>query len=145
MTFRILRRKCMAYLQYLCLHMAAASLLAQEAPKPHGFGKIDWALAASEFGVRAGDWASTEQGLRTVGPKQRWVEKELPGAIVDSKGGFAAFSFGMAGLEVLGQYELTKHGHRRLARRLSIIGITATGLTAANNYRTIDGVKGGAK
>ena len=105
------------------------------------FGKVDFVLGGATIAARVMDYVSTEQGLRTVGLTSHWSEKELPDAIAHNKASFAAFSGGMAAVQIVGQYELTKHGHRRMARTLSFVSIGTTGLTVANNYRTIDGVR----
>ena len=43
--------------------------------------------------------------------------------------------FGTANLEILAQWELSKHGHRRLARAAQLINVTMTARTVADNYQ----------
>jgi hypothetical protein len=115
---------------------------AQEAPAKHPvFTAYDWSIAAGQFAAHAMDYISTEHGLSqpirySNGLPYWWEEKELPASLVANKSAFAAYSFGMAGAEVFAQYELTKHGHRKLARIASEVSIGITAGTAANNWRT---------
>jgi hypothetical protein len=116
----------------LCLTLrahAASSL--PEAPKPHAvFSKIDWALAAGVYGTHLTDYLSTEQCIHGT----RCREVVLPQALVHRDGLFAAYEFGTASLEVLGQYEMTKLGHPRLARIIQAVNISYTARVVANNY-----------
>jgi hypothetical protein len=105
-------------------------------PRPHVFHATDYALAAGVFVARAGDWASTEECLRR--PYAQCHEVELPNALVHSKAGFAAFSFGVSAASFVFQYELTKHGHRTIARVFTAAHIGMTSATVIHNYQLID-------
>jgi hypothetical protein len=95
------------------------------------FGAVDWALAGSVVMVRALDWTSTEECLR-----RPWCrEVELPTVLVKSKVGFAAFEAGVSGFSILAEYEMTRHGHRRLARLGQSIDVGAIGYSVLHNYR----------
>jgi hypothetical protein len=117
----------------LCLtlraHAESSSL--PESPKPHAvFTKTDWVLAAGVYATHVGDYLSTESCVHGT----RCREEILPQALVHRGGAFAAYEFGTASLEVLGQYEMTKLGHPRLARAIQSLNITFTTRTVANNY-----------
>jgi hypothetical protein len=105
-------------------------------PRPHVFHAADYALAAGVFVARAGDWASTEECLRR--PYAQCHEVELPNALVHSKAGFAAFSFGVSAASFVFQYELTKHGHRTIARVFTAAHIGMASATVIHNYQLID-------
>ncbi len=109
-----------------------------DAPAPiHGakLGLTDWSLAGSVLVNRALDWISTEECLRR--PYQRCHEGELPNALVQSKTGFAAFEFSTSVLSVFCAYEMTKHGHRRLARIGQAIDSGLVAGTVERNYRIL--------
>ena len=53
-------------------------------------------------------------------------EYELPQSFVAGRVQFAAYSFGMAGLQSFAQWEITRHGHRKLARAATEISIGLT-------------------
>jgi hypothetical protein len=97
------------------------------------FGAVDWSLAGSVVVARALDWASTEECLRR--PWQECNEGELPAALVKNKPGFAAYEAGVSALSILAQYEMTRHGHRRLARLGQGIDVGSIGYTVVHNYR----------
>jgi hypothetical protein len=103
----------------------------------HGvkLGLIDWSLAGSVLVSRALDWTSTEECLRR--PYQQCHEGELPNALVHSKTGFAAFEFTTSALSVFCEYEMTKHGHRRLARIGQAIDSGVVAHTVERNYRIL--------
>jgi hypothetical protein len=112
--------------------------LLPRAPKPVAaksllFVAVDWSLAGSLVVARALDWTSTEECLRR--PWQQCHEAELPAALVKNKPGFAAFEAGVSALSVLAQYEMTRHGHRRLARLGQSIDVGAVGYSVLHNYR----------
>jgi hypothetical protein len=109
---------------------------APAATTPHVFHATDYALAAGVFVARAGDWASTEECLRR--PYAQCHEVELPNALVHSKAGFAAFSFGVSAASFVFQYELTKHGHRTIARVFTAAHIGMASATVIHNYQLID-------
>jgi hypothetical protein len=60
--------------------------------------------------------------------------RRLPTALVKSKVGFAAFEAGVSWLRILVQYEMTQHGHRRLARLGQGIDVASIGYAVMNNY-----------
>lgn len=62
-------------------------------------------------------------------------EAELPSALVKNKGGFAAFEAGTSGLSILAGYEMTRRGHRRLARLGQTIDVVSIGYAVVHNYR----------
>jgi hypothetical protein len=106
------------------------ALLPIAPPSSSVFHKTDWTISAALFVAHLGDYTSTEQGVR----QPRFRESVLPQALVHSHAGLAAYEFGTASLEVLCQYELTKHGHRRMARIAQIANIDFTTRTVAHNY-----------
>ena len=101
------------------------------AVKSPASGAVDWSLAGSVVVAGALDWTSTEECLR-----RPWCrEAELPTALVNSKVGFAAFEAGVSGLSILAQDEMTRHGHRRLARLGQSIDVASIGYTVIHNYK----------
>jgi hypothetical protein len=115
------------------VHTAAHAL--PSAPTPvthqHVFTATDWALSVGVFATHAADYLSTEQGVREP---SRFREANLPQALVHSHVGLAAYEFASAGLEVWGAYELTKMGHRRMARVVQAVNIGYTAKTVTRNY-----------
>lgn len=130
---------------------APEPMLTNQVPEPakvsdRHFTRYDWALVGAEFAVRAWDFVTTMQCQHDVkmmqfqtgiGAGTYWKnvgcrEYELPQSFVAGNQ-FAAFSFGVAALQTLGQYELTHHGHRTAARRLALVSIGATGATVISN------------
>jgi hypothetical protein len=97
------------------------------------FAIADWSLAGSVVLTRALDWTSTEECLRR--PWQQCHEAELPTALVKNKVEFAAYEAGVSGLSILAEYEMAKHGHKRLARLGQSIDLAVLGDTVAHNYR----------
>jgi hypothetical protein len=93
---------------------------------------LDLTLAGGVLGSHAGDWASTEECLRR--PYAQCHEAQLPNALVHNKVGFAAYELSTASLEVLAQYELTKHGHRKLARLAQSLNVGYTTEVVIHNY-----------
>jgi hypothetical protein len=93
---------------------------------------VDWSLAGSVYASHAGDWTSTEECIRR--PYYQCHEAQLPNALVHNKVGFAAYEFGTASLEVYGQYWLTKHGHRTVARIAQTVNVGVTVGVDAHNY-----------
>jgi hypothetical protein len=96
------------------------------------FGKVDWTLAGSVVVARTLDWTSTEECLRR--PWQQCHEAELPTGLVKNKVGFAAVEAGVSGLSILAESEMTRHGHRRLARLGQGVDVGLVGHTVVNNY-----------
>jgi hypothetical protein len=95
------------------------------------FGVVDWSLAGSVVMARALDWKSTEECLR-----RPWCrEAELPTVLVKNKVGFAAFEAGVSGFSILAEYEMTRRGHRRLARLGQSIDVGSIGYSVLHNYR----------
>jgi hypothetical protein len=103
------------------------------AVKMRVFGIVDWSLAGSVVAARALDWTSTERCLHR--PWQPCHEGELPTALVKNEAGFAAYEAGVSALSILAQYEMTRHGHRRLARLGQGIDVASIGYTVVHNYR----------
>jgi hypothetical protein len=99
---------------------------------PPLFGAVDWSLAGSVVIARALDWTSTEECLR-----RPWCrEAQLPTVLVKNKVGFAAFETVASGFSILAQYEMTRHGHKRLARLGQSINLGAIGYSVLHNYRS---------
>jgi hypothetical protein len=103
------------------------------AVKMRVFGIGDWSLAASVVAARALDWTSTERCLHR--PWQQCHEGELPTGLVKNEAGFAAYETGVSALSILVQYEMTRHGHRRLARLVQGIDVAFIGYTVVHNYQ----------
>ena len=102
-------------------------------PVPARFGAFDYSLAASVVAARALDFTSTEECIRR--PAAQCHEVELPQSLVHSKRAFAAFEIGTASLSLFEQYELTKHGHRKLARTIQVANVALMGFVVSHNYR----------
>jgi hypothetical protein len=102
------------------------------APVPH-FGAVDYSLAASIVAARVLDFTSTEECLRR--PATQCHEVELPQSLVHNKAAFAAFEVGTGSLSLFEQYELTKHGHRKLARAIQGANAAFMGFVVSHNYR----------
>jgi hypothetical protein len=96
------------------------------------FTATDWSISAGVFLTHAGDYLSTEQGLREP---TRFRETVLPSGLAHSHFGLAAYEASTAALEIYGAYLLTKHGHRRLARVIQGANISLTARTVASNYQ----------
>jgi hypothetical protein len=95
------------------------------------FGAVDWSLAGSVVVARALDWTSTEECLR-----RPWCrEAELPTALVKNKFGFAAFEGAVSGFSILAQYEVSRKGHKRLARWGQGVDLGALAYSVVHNYR----------
>jgi hypothetical protein len=103
------------------------------AVKMRVFGIVDWSLAGSVVATRALDWTSTERCLHR--PGQQCREGELPTRLVKNEAGFAAYEAAVSALSILAQYEMTRHGHRRLARLGQGIDVASIGYTVVHNYR----------
>jgi hypothetical protein len=107
------------------------------APKPaavksHLFGTFDWTLAGSVVVARVLDWTSTEECLR-----RPWCrEVELPTVLVNNKFGSRPLRplSVVSGFSILAQYEMARHGHRRLARRGQTIDVGSIGYSVLHNY-----------
>lgn len=99
-------------------------------PRPV-FTATDWSISAALMATHVGDYLSTEACIHGV----RCREVVLPQALVHRNGLFAAYEFGTASLETLAQWELSKHGHRRLLRAAQLINVGMTARTVADNYQ----------
>lgn len=86
---------------------------------PEPMQALDWALAASIGVVRGLDWYNTSDciGHHTC------REIELPSSLVRNKILFGCVEGGIAGFSIGIQYELTRHGHRTLARWGQLIDV----------------------
>jgi hypothetical protein len=113
-----------------------SSALLASAPTPVAakkpvFGIVDWNLAGALVATRVLDWTSTEECIR-----RPWCrEAELPNALVHNKVGFAAFEGAISAVSILPQYELTKHGHRKLAWIGQAVDVGVMAYTVNVNYR----------
>jgi hypothetical protein len=125
----------------VALALCTAALLCAPArasePLPNAPTVIDYSLAATIVSERALDFTSTEQCLRR--PYAQCHEIELPNTLVRSKASFVSFEVGMAGISIFEQYELTKHGHRKLARCVQFTQIGVLAFTGQHNYRLAGG------
>jgi hypothetical protein len=95
----------------------------------HLFGTVDWTLAGPVVVARAlGD---IYRGVL----RRPWCrEVELPTEPVKNKVGFAAFEAVVSGFSILAQYEMTRHGHRRLARLGQSIDVGSIWYSVLPNY-----------
>lgn len=98
------------------------------AAKKHNFNKFDYSLYAGVVAYRVGDYVSTESALA-----RGQHEVELPAALVASKPGFAAYSLGLAALEIGSSVYLHKYGHAKLARIADVLSIASGGATDIHN------------
>lgn len=105
--------------------------VAPEAVKaPRVFKAADWSLTAALYASHAADYLSTEQCVHGA----RCREVVLPQFLVHRNGLFAAYEFATASLETAGAYELSKHGHRGLARVIQSVNVSYTAKVVAHNY-----------
>jgi hypothetical protein len=96
------------------------------------FHAVDWTLAGSVAATRFLDWTSTEEcGRRPYG---QCHEANLPNALVHNKVGFALYETACTAGLVFAQYELTKLGHRRLARIGQAVNLSYMGKIVGHNY-----------
>lgn len=128
-------------LKLLLLLLLPVSASAQEmlisAPVPdkvvtkRNFNRYDYALYAGVVLYRTGDYFTTEKVMDNGGS-----EVELPNSFVATHAGFAAFSAGMAALEIGGSAYLHWHGHAKLARVLDAISVgTGIATDVSNLYQ----------
>ena len=61
-----------------------------------------------------------------------WI---LSTALVQNKVGFAGFEAVVSALSILAQYEMTRHGHRKLAWLGQAIDVGFIGYTVVHNFR----------
>lgn len=101
------------------------------------FRPLDYGLAAGVVAVNGLDFSSTRACISR--PAIVCREGVLPTSLVHSTAGFAAYKIGITGLELLGQYELTKHGHRRLAELASALNVGFAAYTDIRNYHLASG------
>jgi hypothetical protein len=95
------------------------------------FGAIDYSLAATIVSERILDFTSTSECIRR--PAAQCHEVELPSALVRNKAAFATFEVGTASLSLFEQYELTKRGHRRMARVVQGANAAFMGFVVTHN------------
>jgi hypothetical protein len=96
------------------------------------FHAVDWTLAGSIAATRFLDFSSTEECLRR--PYIQCHEANLPNALVHNKVGFALYETACTAGLVFAQYELTKLGHRRLARIGQAVNLSYMGKIVGHNY-----------
>jgi hypothetical protein len=113
----------------LCVAHAGAQTI--NAPQPNTMGVTGWSLAGALLAGRALDWASTQECLR----RSYCKEAELPSTLAHSKVGLGAFEVGAASLEILSEYQLTRRGHRKLARAMASVNVGLSLTVDAHNYR----------
>jgi hypothetical protein len=97
---------------------------------PHNFNRYDYALYSGVVAYRVGDYITTEHALANGGR-----ELQLPSALVNCKPGFAAYSVGMAALEISGSVYLHRHGHKTLARIVDAVSVGDGVVTDIRNTR----------
>ncbi len=105
-------------------------------PQPkvaHNFNRYDYALYTGIVAYRAGDYMTSEKMFK-AGAKEDF----LPQTFVDTRGGFVAFSIGMAAIEIGGSIYLHKHHHSRLARVMDSISVGSGIINDAHNYKTAE-------
>jgi hypothetical protein len=109
---------------------AAPMIVASARIQPHAphFNKFDYALYAGVFAYHIGDFISTERNLDQGGR-----ELMLPQALVSNKPAFAAYSVGLAALEVGSSIYLHRHGHEKLARLGDTLSVSSGGAVVAWN------------
>jgi hypothetical protein len=98
------------------------------APEKPVYTKYDYALYAGIVAYRVGDFITTEYGHSFVCP-----EAYMPQSIVDTQGGFAVFSAGMAAIEISGSMYMHRHGHAKLARVVDTFSVTTGAATVLSN------------
>jgi hypothetical protein len=127
---------CLLALFSLPVHAESSSLpnapTATTVNKPL-FGVMDYSLVATIVSERVLDFTSTEECIRR--PAAQCHEVELPTALVRNKAAFAAFEAGTASLSLFEQYELTKHGHRKLAWAIQGANAAFMGFVVSHNYK----------
>jgi hypothetical protein len=96
------------------------------------FHAVDWTLAGSIAATRFLDFSSTEECLRR--PYIQCHEANLPNALVHNKVGFALYETACTAGLVFAQYELTKLGHKRLARIGQAVNLSYMGKIVGHNY-----------
>jgi hypothetical protein len=97
---------------------------------PHNFSRYDYALYSGVVAYRIGDYITTEHALAHGGR-----ELQLPSALVSCKPAFAAYSVGMAALEIDGSVYLHKHHHSKLARIVDTLSVGSGAVTDIRNTR----------
>lgn len=104
---------------------------------------VDYSLFTGVIATHAGDWITSERCLSTSQRQEKeglvgiCHEALLPTALVESKGGMAAYEATTAGLEIYAQYLLTKHHHGRIARIAQLANIGGTAYVVVHNYQTV--------
>jgi hypothetical protein len=68
-------------------------------------------------------------------PRNNCHEEILPTVLVHNRTAFATFEVGAASLEILSEYELRKHGHKRLACVIAGADISTALLVDWHNYK----------
>jgi hypothetical protein len=96
------------------------------------FHAVDWTLAGSIAATRFLDWTSTEECLRRS--YIQCHEANLPNALVHNKVGFSLYETACTAGLVFAQHELTKLGHKRLARIGQAVDFALTAHSVINNY-----------
>jgi hypothetical protein len=117
---------------FVLIGFSSFNLFAQDVrlPATPNFNVYDYVMYGGIVGYRMGDYFTTEKALAHGG-----VEGELPAALVESKPGFAAYSLGLAALEISGSVYLHKHGHKRIARFADTLSVAAGTRTDIKNAR----------
>jgi hypothetical protein len=108
---------------------AESSLPSAPVPAPHVFSAVDWSLAGGIVAGRALDWSSTRQMLR-----RGYQEEILPSGLAHSKVGLGVFEAGAASIQILSAWELSRHGHRALARTIGAVSLGLSLTVDEHNY-----------
>jgi hypothetical protein len=113
----------------LMLLLLAVPLAAQvpNAPQPKP-DRVEWSLLAADASSRALDVYSTHQMLANG-----YHELLLPKAIADHTPAMAAYSAGAVALDWWTARRLERHGHRKLARLVTVIDIAQDAPWAVHN------------
>ena len=110
----------------------SSSAMPVKLPVERHFNRYDYALYAGVVAGRAGDWITTEH----IGD-HGGHENILPSTLTHSKGGFMAFSAGMAVGEIGLSVYMHRHGHAKLARLMDSVSFGSSAVTDLYNLHQI--------
>jgi hypothetical protein len=99
-------------------------------------GTIPARRLAARWVVGGGAWARLGVDRGRPSPALATVPRgRAAHGVGQKKVGFAGYEAGISALSILAQYELTRHGHQRLAWLGQGIDVGFVGSTVVNNYR----------
>lgn len=116
----------------------AESLPNAPVARSHVFGVTDYGIAAGLLASHVADYTSTEACIHS----STCHEAILPNRLVHDRPAFLAYELGTAGVETFAAYELSKRGHRRLARIVQAVNVAGTALTVTHNYQLASKAQG---